>query len=177
MSGSCERESLTNAIDSPFKGKDIDRIVKAQEWLLKNAPITKSDEQWNPMWEDAFTDDFSSIQTVEIPLELKKFSIPIHPECKAKYNETKDPKYLNAITRLIIKTDSKTGRTDGFFMYIIPSLKYLEKTNFRPLNNSYLSKDEKYDGYIIFRDLSGNYVNGWMYEDGQIKKVFKACYK
>lgn len=151
------------------KGKDLSRIMNAQKWLKGNLPPeTKSGSEWKSLWEYAFTDASDYSETVEVPLAFFKESVIVLPDCKRKFLETNDYKYIQNVTRLIVETDPQTGRTRGFFMSIVPSLKYLEKTDFNPFNNGYIERDSLFDGCIIFRDLNGKLVNGWMYLDGNI---------
>ena len=49
-------------------------------------------------------------------------------------------------------------------MTIMPSVEYMEQTDFKSFYNSYLKRDKNFDGYIIYHDLDGNFVNGWKYD-------------
>lgn len=163
-------------LNSPTKGRDLARIMDAKEWLNNNLPPdTKSESEWKSLWEYAFTDESNSSETVEIPLSFLNELVNVMPECKIKFIETGEYKYIQNITRLIVEKSPETGLIRGFFMSIVPSLKYLEKTNFKPFNNSYLEKDFQFDGCIIFRDIEGTLVNGWTYSDGKIISLMKPA--
>jgi hypothetical protein len=88
--------------------------------------------------------------------------------CKEKFKETGDARYLLSKSQLVVRKNKKTGETEGFLMTIIPSLSYLESTHFDPFKkNSYVDRDKKLSGYVIYHDMEGRLVNGWKYEDGK----------
>jgi len=170
----CVKQDIQPIPKTTDRSSDPVRVMKAIEWL-NNAlpPNTKSTTEWVPQWEMAFTEESSSSQTVEVPLGFFKEYLVVLPDCNAKYIQTKDIKYLQNISRLIVETNPKTGETRGYFMCIAPSLKYLEKTNFKFDKSTYLKRDSQFDGYIIFKDIQGNLVNGWAYSDGKITSSLK----
>ena len=173
----CVKNDMQTNPQMTGKSSDPARIMNAKEWLNNNLPPdTKSGSEWMPLWEYAFTDESSNSQTVEIPLSFLKEQLIVLSECKIKFIQTKEYKYLQNITRLIVETNPKTGETRGYFMSIVPSLNYLEKTNFKPFNNSYLDRDSQFDGCVIFRDLEGKLINGWMYLDGRIISSMKPAF-
>lgn len=156
------------------KTKDPTQVLQAKVWFNKSNPVeTKSDFGTKYLWEYAFTDSTIKSKTVEVPLGLKKEILFVAPECQKRYEETHDIRYLQNTTRLIIETDQSKGKTRAFYMIIAPSLNYLEITNFRPSYNTYLSRDDKFDGYILFKDLNGKLINGWKYNSGKISHKIK----
>jgi hypothetical protein len=173
----CVKQDIQPIPQTAVKVRNLDRVLKAIEWLNNELPPnTKSTTEWIPLWESAFTEESNTSQTVEVPLSFLKEQLIVLPECKNKFIQTKDYKYLQNITRLIVETNPKTGEIRGYFMSIVPSLNYLEKTNFKPFNNSYLDRDSQFTGCIIFRDLEGKLVNGWIYLDGRIISSMKPAF-
>lgn len=85
-----------------------------------------------------------------------------------KYSETKDSRYKQSMTRLVVQTERATGVRYAFTMTILPSLEYLEKSNFRPYYNTYLKKDKDFSGMILFHELDGSFANGWYYQHGKV---------
>lgn len=176
MAVACVKQDIQPIPQTTVKVRDLERVMKAIEWLNNELPPnTKSTTEWMPLWESAFTEESNSSQTVEVPLSFLKEYMFVLPECNAKYIQTKDPKYIQNITRMIVETNPKTGETRGYFMSVAPSLKYLEKTNFKFDKSSYLNRDSQLDGYIIFKDIQGNLVNGWVYSDGKITSSLKPA--
>ena len=39
---------------------------------------------------------------------------------------------------------------------------------------SYLKRDKKFNGTIIYHNMNGEYVNGWFYTDGEITGAVQA---
>jgi len=62
------------------------------------------------------------------------------------------------------KTD---GKIDQFLMTIVGDKPYHLSNKGRLENNSYLSKEKHFSGYIYYHDLNGKFVNGWMFEKGE----------
>lgn len=96
-------------------------------------------------------------------------------ECHEKYLATGDDRYLMTVTRLIVLQYEDEREPLLFFMVISPSVKYLEMTKFRPYYNTYPERDKSFDGNILFYNLSGEFVNGWKYEDGKILNKLLPC--
>ncbi|MDR3220072.1 MAG: hypothetical protein LBU22_14060 [Dysgonamonadaceae bacterium] len=120
-----------------------------------------------PLWNNSFMNTDKEYKTVETMLTAEKGYGFITPECYKKYEETGDLRYIHSTTRLVVRTDLKTKKTDGFIMTITPDLKYLESSNFNPFrNNSYLKRDKKFSGFVFYCDMEGDFVNAWRYLDG-----------
>jgi len=72
----------------------------------------------------------------------------------------------------VIRKNRETGETVGFLMTLIPNLSYIESTHFDPFKkNSYTERDKKLNGYVLYHDMDGNFVNGWMYDNGHIYAI------
>lgn len=153
---------------------DKKMIDEARAWFeMKFEFNTKSVNEVKHLWEYALTDSSSKSSVVEIPLSFKNEKVYALPECQNLYNETKDLKYLHNTKRLIVETNSSTKEKRAFYMVIIPSLKYLEQTNFMPINNTYKKRDKLFDGIILFLNLNGSIINGWRYSSGKIINKIK----
>lgn len=85
-----------------------------------------------PNWVETYTREDDGYKTVESALLAVQSRRRILPESRLKYEQTGDANYLQCMTRLVIRTDLATGRTVGFFMMILPSVRYLEATKFKP---------------------------------------------
>lgn len=130
-----------------------------------NKEVGKKDVK--PLWTNSFVNTNKEYKTVETLLAAEKGYGFITPECYKKYEETGDFRYIHSTTRLVVRTDLKTQKTDGFIMTITPDLKYLESSNFNPFrNNSYLKRDQKFSGFVFYHDMEGDFVNAWRYLDG-----------
>lgn len=130
--------------------------------------ITLSTLDMEPVWKESFRRKNERYKTVEaLMLGTKRKSFAAEDSYR-KYQETKNSHYNRSLTRLVVLTDLKINETIGFTMTIMPSVKYMEQTKFKPFYNSYLKRDKKFDGYIIYHDLDGNFANGWKYCEGKI---------
>ena len=90
------------------------------------------------------------------------------PESSAKYRETNDPRYLASTTRLVIRTNKETNEKHAFVMMAHPDLSYIEMHPDDPINHiTYLNRGEKFNGFVIFYELDGNFSAGWRYTDGK----------
>lgn len=122
-----------------------------------------------PDWTDCFTGQGKYCRTVEVGLGILKRKRMVMEECNQAWLETGDYRYLQVLTRLVVRIDLKTKEARGFLMTIVPSRQYLERTGFRPFpGNTYTHRDGHFDGWIIFHELDGSFINGWVYEDGYI---------
>ena len=84
------------------------------------------------------------------------------------YRQTGNYHYRRSYTRLVILTDKMNGRKTGFLMTFIPSGKYTEKYLNRLGRTTYLQRDERLDGLVLFHNLNGSFSNGWRYTDGRV---------
>lgn len=176
----CREESIFSGKKSAPVPLSVERSI-AKSWYEENAgnrrsirtrsskhDITLSTLDMEPVWEESFSRKNGRYKTVEaLMLGAKRKSFTSEISYR-KYQETSNPRYNRSLTRLIILTDLETNETIGFTMTIMPSVEYMEYTKFKPFYNSYLKRDEKFDGYIIYHDLDGNFANGWKYREGKI---------
>ena len=130
-------------------------------------------KDWMPDWKNATVHQQSGSKTVEVPLLLKKWIGLISEEIAAEYDRTKDPKYLQNFTKLVIKTDLKSGETVDFIMQIFPSLKYFEQSGNLD-SSSYLNVDKQFDGNLFYYDPYWLLVSGFRYSDGRVTGKFNA---
>ena len=129
-----------------------------------------------PLWgkQFAYRRKNKKIRTVEAVMASKKRITFMLPEVREKYKETKDLRYKQSMTRLVVQTDVETGEKQAFTMTIVPDLDYLERTNFKPFYNTYVQRDEHFSGLILFHELDGFFANGWRYKDGKITHTIEG---
>jgi hypothetical protein len=155
--------------------EDSSAIEEAQQWYegYKKDPVNMKsvsevpDMLIKPQWQHVSVTRKDDYEAVEISIVSERGFGFIDPECMKKYEETKDNRYLQSNTRMVILKNRRTNDMEGFLMTVVPGLAYLESTNFHPFRtNTYLNRDKKYNGYIFYHDLEGQFVNGWRYVDG-----------
>ena len=159
------------------KRHEADMIEHAKGWYESNKPETPklltSDETEQvpikPEWTHVFETENENFVVVETDIMSKGRILYINEDCREKFEETKDPKYNQCYTRIVFRTDKKTGKTVGFLMTVVPDLEWLEKSHFKPfMAVTYLFRSEQFGGMILFHELDGRYANGWRYENGKV---------
>lgn len=144
-----------------FKTRGMDTDFKTESGLIANM---------EPLWgkQFAYRRKNGKVRTVEAVMYGSKRVIFMLPEVREKYMRSKDPRYKQSMTRLVVETNLDTGKKQAFTMTIIPNLSYLEKTKFKPFYNTYVQTDKDFSGVILFHDLDGSFANGWRYTNGKI---------
>ena len=160
-------------------------VGAAKQWYDANHPrkvsLRSSDNTENssavevkPDWEQAEVKTNKKEKTVETNLYMKGGIQYVMPENKEKFEATGDERYMSSLTRLVVKTKLDNGSVDGFLMTIMPSVEYLEATDFRAFDkNHYIGRDKQFTGRIIYHNLEGEFVNGWVYNKGKITQSIK----
>ena len=72
------------------------------------------------------------------------------------------------VTRLVVIQHRETNETFGFKMRIAPTLDYLLHRGDSLHANMYLHRDSCLSGIVMFYCLGGGFINGWLYQDGEI---------
>ena len=122
-----------------------------------------------PSWDYTSIEQDNTYQAVEILLQMETVFNFVTPESSEKFKNSKKHEYISSKTSLIYLVHKKTGDVDMFLMTIIPAISYLESTKFDPFKKmSYLKRDKKFNGSIIFHNMNGEFVNGWNYTDGEV---------
>ncbi len=185
----CEQEDMNSTNESPkenkinektihrFRGQSKEKIREAQKWVSEHTIQTRSSEESILGWEYAFSDSTKTYETVEVPVGYLKQKCIVLSDCEEKYNETKDAKYLQNITRLVIETNKETEEKRSYYMTIVPSAKCIEQAADSLSLNTYLQRNKSFDGCILFFDLDKQLINGWQYESGKITEVLTPSSK
>ena len=130
-----------------------------------------------PDWDNIIFNSFDDYTTIELNLKVKGHFSFVPKDCREAYNNSADRRYLQTLTRLIIKVDRRSGETTGFFMTQIPSSEYRNENDFRCFNSTYLNMQEEYDGYILYHKINGDFANGWKYSNGNIIKSVQSNHR
>jgi len=164
--------------DNLFNKETID-IEEAQAWFENNKPTEFGLKSINfkgvklnfmPDWKYAFSKNNKDFKTVEMPIKAQgRFGFATK-ESKEAYEQTKDDRYMNSQTRMVVLTEKKSNNTIGFLMTIIPDKEYRDKTTFGPYYSSYRNWQKGFSGYIFYHTLEGDFANGWKFSDGKVTK-------
>ncbi|MDR1156463.1 MAG: hypothetical protein LBL04_17300 [Bacteroidales bacterium] len=169
-----------------FPVERFDReLSMARSWYEANYPdtffirpgstvIESSQIPMKPDWEKAYVKSNKREKTVEVELLTRGRMQFVSAENRKKWQETQDERYLWSLTRLVINTKKRTGKKQAFLMSIMPSVEYLEKTNFDPFKKvAYIGRNKTFSGKIMFHNMNGDFVNGWRYENGKIVRAIR----
>jgi hypothetical protein len=146
--------------DEQMQGQEV--FIKSAQGEGKQLFFTE------PSWIYFVVSTKDSLSFVEVDLTDRIALDFVPADNAAEYEKTGELKYRHSVTRLIIQTEKKTGKRTGFLMTIIPSVEYSAHRSNQTAKNTYLKRDNNLDGLIVYHNLSGEFVNGWEYEKGQI---------
>lgn len=165
------------------KNQDRDAIAEARQWYNLHreeidAVMTRSNTRpllgdMEPIWKQTYTRKTDEYTSVESYLRAYSGLHFVTPDAKQKFESTGDRRYLLSLTRLVQLKYQDGREMIGFFMTLSPSAKYFEATKFRSFYSTYAQRDKHYDGYVLYHDLQGRFVNGWQYTDGKITQSIK----
>lgn len=157
--------------------------ARAQEWyesILRKEVLTMergdagSPIEVKPDWEQVEVTSDKKQRIVETGLSMKGAFFITMDENKQRFSETGDERYAYSLSRMVIRTKLKSGKTDGFLMTVVPSVGYIELTDFNPFEKiRYIDRDKRFTGRIIYHDLNGKFVHGWVYKEGKISHSIK----
>lgn len=170
---SCKDDYLEN---EPSPG-DLALLENAKSYYELNkskAPALRSGDlgiPYMPAWDYTYYLDNDEFDVVELDLMTKGRISIMDKETNEIYNKTKDQKYKKSYSRYVFLRNKKNDESIGFIMTIIPSLKYIESSNFEVFDNFYLERDNQFDGFVYYYTLDGDFINGWVYEDGNVTKT------
>lgn len=131
---------------------------------LINVDIFKTDN-YKPLWDQARISEDSLYEVIEIPLVFVK-SIGINTKNSQNKSDTSN---MASLTKLLVLKNKISNELDGAFMNIIFSNRAID------YNIGYDNSTRKnFSGNIFYTKLNGEFINGWMYDGGVIKKSTNA---
>ncbi len=179
---SCSDE-MNKLISTSIADKDI---LLAREWyesnmtdsiLLNLSPRKINNNNVNtsiiskPVWQNAFKTIDTTETAVVVPLKMQGNFGYISPEAEQLYLTTKDERYLQNETQMVIRTKKLRNQIDGFLMTLIPDAGYLKTSNFNAFSSSYRKWQKGYNGMVLYHTLDGYFANGWYISDGKVTKT------
>ena len=153
--------------------------VQSEKVLLQaSSPTLRSSNEsaiffTNPSWKYYAVTQNEKATAIDIDL-TDSIRLDFVPEDNYKaYNKTGNWKYKHSISRLVILYPKNGSLPIGFIMTIIPSKEYIDADLERVKRVTYLKRDKKYDGILLFHNTNGTFSNGWIYKDGNITASLK----
>lgn len=143
---------------------------QGQEVLL--FPKTRAEEgilfYTEPSWTYYYETENSRYKALDVALTDRIGLDFVSQENLHLYHKTGNYSYRRSYTRLVILTDKTNARKTGFLMTIIPSADYTREHPGQIDKTTYLRRDQKLDGIILFHNLNGSFSNGWQYTKGKV---------
>jgi hypothetical protein len=122
---------------------------------LKSGNIENARLGIKPDWCDGFTSQNDQVEVVEVGLWVQgSFSIAD----EASYNEwkaTKNKRMVRSLTRMVFLKHKTDGKIDQFLMTIVGDKQYHNNNAGKLENNSYLTREKHFSGYIYYHDMTG----------------------
>jgi hypothetical protein len=141
---------------------------RLSQFALKSGNLQKQTISIKADWGKAKSsnNDKSNVIETEI-LAMGRFGFATTESMDA-WKATDNEIYLYSMSRLVVIKEKKTGEMYSFIMSVVADKPYFESKKFNLWDNTYLKREKDLTGYILFHSLLGDFVNGWVYCDGQI---------
>lgn len=167
---SCNKESQTKEFIET--GKNSISVNEAKSWYANhssqqsNSTMAKTSAKkintFYPKWDKAITTSDKNYEIVECPLKFDT-----HPGFIISPIGNTNNNNVHGITRLLILKNKKDGSIRSALMNIYSASGENDSTI------TYSNKGKHFSGYIFFTYLNGEFINGWLYNDGIIIKQSK----
>lgn len=147
-------------------------IIEAKNWFLKNNSSASSQKSrvagqeygklsnFSPIWESAIVEEDNRYIIVETAVTFNKtpgfINNAITPDATISS--------INGSSKLVLLKDKISGLLQAAFMHVIDSSGKTNKAI------TYSNRSSDFTGEIFFTDLSGKFINGWLYKAGKIVK-------
>ena len=119
-----------------------------------------------PKWSHATESNRGRYEVVQMPILTQARHMIVDEETRLHFDELHAKNKLRNSTHLVILKNLETGQVRSFVSIFVGSYKYLKKKRIN--RNTYLYRDKKFDGRVMFFKLNGSMINGWKYRDGKI---------
>ncbi len=135
--------------------------------VLKSGHKKKKTKVIKPLWRGAFVDENQITEVVETHIETNGSFGFATDSAFEKWEATGNAGYMTSVTRLIVKKDKKTNERVSFLMTIVGDKNYLEQNKFKMRGNTYMHKNDNFNGLVFYHNLMGKFVNGWRFTNGK----------
>ena len=144
-------------------------LIRPSEVITRSADGSEKVVTQNPVfnWNLAEWSSNSEWEVVELPWEYKEWEDIFVLWEVWQYAQATNSIPEN-VTRLIVKQSRETRETFGFKMRMAPTLNFLLSNGESLHTNTYLHRDNRLSGIVLFYTLDGKFMNGWRYQDGEI---------
>lgn len=143
-------------------------IQRVNGFSLKSGDLQKKTVDIRADWGKAKSSSNENVSVIETEIQAMGGFGFATPESMDAWKATNSGSYLCSMSRLVVIKKTKTGEIFSFIMSVVADKSYFENKHFKLWDNTYLKRDKDLSGYVLFHQLSGEFVNGWIYCDGMI---------
>lgn len=170
----CEKNPLS---EEPVQNSSQFTIEQAEAWFgsewtgamsIKSGNIEKARIGIKPDWCNGFTSQNDEVEVVEVGLMVQGWFGMSDEASYQDWVKTKNSKMIRSLTRMVFLKYKKDEQIDQFLMTVVGDKEYHDKNVGSLADNSYLTKEKHFSGRIYYHDLTGKFVNGWVYEKGEL---------
>ncbi|MFV0419498.1 MAG: hypothetical protein ACK5KT_12300 [Dysgonomonas sp.] len=159
-----QAEPLTTADAQAWYEQNFGIIPHLKSGGDEEPPVLMPDWNLSHLYQDSLW------YAVESPLNAPEHAgVNLMTMDVSQYVEAQGDKSLaRQVLRLIVLRNKEDGTTYSFMMAVIPDLDYMLEKGESIEENKYLNRESDLSGLVYFYTVDGQFVNGWMYEDGKI---------
>jgi len=170
----CQKNPVMEDVELPddeitvAQAKAFVEMQKLDQFTLKSGSMQNHKINIRADWSKAESSSNGQVSVVETQIQAQGLIGFITRDSHEAWKQTNNEAYLRSMSRLVVLKVKKTGEIYSFIMSIAADRDYSQKKNFKYGSNTYLKRDKDFSGGILFHNLTGDFVNGWIYCDGQI---------
>lgn len=150
-------------------------VQSAQDYYSSaygNVPKLKSYDENQisliPDWDIARLHTDSLWYAVESPVGFDDVRVRLVSSDVSGRIQSGDIGQVKQVLRLVILRNKETGKTVSFIMAVLPDYNYMKLKGDVLHENQYLTRTSDLDGAVLFFGIDGEFINGWIYENGSI---------
>lgn len=142
--------------------------------VLKSSDLSGNQIKVIPFWKEAFYRKYKDVSIVEVPILTQGRYGYVTMENQLAYENYRDDRYLQSLTRIVIIRRGRDDRTIGFFMTLVPDTEFRENNNHRVFSSSYGAWQKNYSGLLLYNKLDGSYLNGWKLDGKKVTHTLQV---
>jgi hypothetical protein len=164
----CQKNQESLPGDSVEKESLIFTITDAKDWFMQHVRNSAAKTNFTddskiknfiPQWNIATSGEDQTYSIIEVPLKFDRVPGFI---IKGEAENSPEQNNINGRTTLLIIKNKSSGKIQSVLMHVISSKPAEDNTL------TYFNRGKDFSGNIFFSDISGRFINGWIYENGRI---------
>lgn len=139
---------------------------------LTKSPITQQKEV---DWEKSIAFKSGDDDVLEFPIITNSKNV-LGLEKKTEKKTVESPKEIISLNRVVFRK-RKNGEIDAAIMTVVPDNEMPQSEKKRIAESHYKKVDPSFSGVVLFHTWKGDFLTGWRYEKGIIKKKLSLSSK